>query len=141
MIHCSVRRNDENDDNLMFDTGVFNGDEIVIETEEPVINAATTTKSILVSTNDIDLAQEITLAQALAAMKSAKPKEKDVVQESSENVSTTTTMVNTAKLHSVCYTLINVNEVPAITTPPQQRAKGIAFREPVESTVTTTVPS
>ncbi|GJX39622.1 hypothetical protein Tco_0252925 [Tanacetum coccineum] len=30
---------------------------------------------------------------------------------------------------------------PAITTPPQQRAKGIAFREPVESTITTTVPS
>ncbi|GKE64201.1 hypothetical protein Tco_1518362, partial [Tanacetum coccineum] len=27
------RRNDENDDNLMFDTGVFDGDEIVVETE------------------------------------------------------------------------------------------------------------
>ncbi|GKA75835.1 hypothetical protein Tco_0782213 [Tanacetum coccineum] len=38
------------------------------------------------STYEIDLAQEITLAQALAAMKSAKPKEKDVFQESSENV-------------------------------------------------------
>ncbi|GKC53538.1 hypothetical protein Tco_1076283, partial [Tanacetum coccineum] len=40
------RRNDENDenyDNLMFDTGVFDGDEIVVETEEHVINAATTT--------------------------------------------------------------------------------------------------
>ncbi|GJT38431.1 hypothetical protein Tco_0938296 [Tanacetum coccineum] len=127
------RRNDENDDNLMFDTGVFDGDEIVVETEEPVINAATTTKSIPVSTDEIDLAQEITLAQALAAMKSAKPKEKDVVQESSENVSTATTMVSTATTIVVA--------TPAITTPPQQRAKGIAFREPVESTVTTTVPS
>ncbi|GKA82224.1 hypothetical protein Tco_0788972 [Tanacetum coccineum] len=126
-------RNDENDDNLMFDTGVFDGDEIVVETEEPVINAATTTKSILVSTDEIDLAQEITLAQALAAMKSAKPKEKDVVQESSENVSTATTMVSTATTTVVA--------TPAITTPPQQRAKGIAFREPVESTITTTVPS
>ncbi|GJS35239.1 hypothetical protein Tco_0533621 [Tanacetum coccineum] len=86
------RRNDENDDNLMFDTGVFDGDEIVVETKEP----------------------------------SAKPKEKVMVQESSENVSTTTkTVVAT----------------PVITTPPQQRAKGIAFREPVESTVTTTIPS
>ncbi|GJR23152.1 hypothetical protein Tco_0971679 [Tanacetum coccineum] len=85
------RRNDKNDDNLMFDTGVFDGDEIVVETEEPV------------STYEIDLAQEITLAQALAAIKNAKPKEKYVVQESSEN--------------------------------------GIDFREPVESTVTTTVPS
>ncbi|GJW17534.1 hypothetical protein Tco_0024970 [Tanacetum coccineum] len=101
------RRNGENDDNLMFDTGVFDGDEIVVETEEPMINVATTTKSIPVSIDEIDLAQEITLAQALATMKSAKTKEKDVVQESSEN----------------------------------QRAKGIAFREPVESTVTTTVPS
>ncbi|GJS89238.1 putative ribonuclease H-like domain-containing protein [Tanacetum coccineum] len=89
----TLRRNDENDDNLMFDNGVFDGDEIVLETEEPVINAVTTTKSILVSTDEIDLAQEITLAQALAAMKSAKPKEKDVVQESSENVSTATTTI------------------------------------------------
>ncbi|GKB88252.1 hypothetical protein Tco_0960524, partial [Tanacetum coccineum] len=127
------RRNDENDDNLMFDTGVFDGDEIVVETEEPVINAATTTKSIPVSTDEIDLAQEITLAQALAAMKSAKPKEKDVVQESSENVSTATTMVSTATTTVVA--------TPAITTPPPQRSKGIAFIEPVKSTITTTVPS
>ncbi|GJR80938.1 hypothetical protein Tco_0151723 [Tanacetum coccineum] len=74
----SQRRNDENDDNLMFDTGIFDGDEIVVETEKPVINLATTTKSIAVSTDEIDLAQEITLAQALSAMKSEKPKEKDV---------------------------------------------------------------
>ncbi|GJY43193.1 putative ribonuclease H-like domain-containing protein [Tanacetum coccineum] len=44
------RRNDENDDNLMFDIGVFDGDEIVVETEEPVINAATTTKEHVEST-------------------------------------------------------------------------------------------
>ncbi|GJV40810.1 hypothetical protein Tco_1419250 [Tanacetum coccineum] len=56
--------------------------EIVVETEEPVINAATTTNL----------------------------------------------------LQSVVATL-------AITIPPQQRAKGIAFREPVESTIITTVPS
>ncbi|GJX39502.1 hypothetical protein Tco_0252805 [Tanacetum coccineum] len=115
-----------NDDNLMFDTGVFDGDEIVVETKEHVINATTTTKSIPVSTDEIDLAQEITLAQALAAMKSAKPKEKVVVQESSENVSTATTMVSTA-------TTIVVATI-AITTQPQQRAKEIAFKEPVKST-------
>ncbi|GJV40832.1 hypothetical protein Tco_1419272 [Tanacetum coccineum] len=96
------RKNDDNDDNLMFNTGVFD-------------------------------AQEITLAQALAGMKSAKPKEKDVVQESSENVNTTTTMV------SIATTIVVAT--PVITTPPQQRAKGIAFREPVESAITTTVPS
>ncbi|GJS10702.1 hypothetical protein Tco_0367498, partial [Tanacetum coccineum] len=127
------RRNNETNDNLMFDTGVFDGDDIVVETEEPVINAAITTKSIPVSTDEIDLAQEITLAQALAAMKGAKPQEKDVVQESSKNVSTATTIVSTATTTVVA--------TPAITTPPQQRAKGIAFREHVESTITTTVPS
>ncbi|GKB26889.1 hypothetical protein Tco_0866290 [Tanacetum coccineum] len=66
------RRNDENDDNLMFDSSVFDGDEIVVETKEPVINAATTTKTIPVSTDEIDLAQEITLAQALALSKSVR---------------------------------------------------------------------
>ncbi|GKA68961.1 hypothetical protein Tco_0775025 [Tanacetum coccineum] len=65
--------------------------------------------------------------------KSAKPKEKDVVQKSSENVSIATTMVSTATTIVVA--------TPAITTPPQQRDKGIAFRELVESTITTTVPS
>ncbi|GJS90821.1 hypothetical protein Tco_0773457 [Tanacetum coccineum] len=105
------RRNDENNHNLMFNTSVFDGDEIVVETEEPVINVATTIKSI----------------------PSAKPKEKCLVQESGENVSTATTMVSTATTTVVA--------TPAITTPPQQRAKGIAFREPVESTVTTTFPS
>ncbi|GJS66400.1 hypothetical protein Tco_0680964 [Tanacetum coccineum] len=100
-------RNDETNDNLMFDIGVFDGDEIVVEAEEPVINAATTTN--------------------------AKPQEKDVVQESRENVSTATTMVSTATTIVVA--------TPAITTPPQQRAKGIAFIEPVESTVTTIVSS
>ncbi|GJY39639.1 hypothetical protein Tco_0426003 [Tanacetum coccineum] len=93
------RRNDENDDNLMFDTDVFDGDEIVVEIEEPVINAATTTKSI--------------------------PVRKRLVQESSKNVSTATTMVSTATTTVVA--------TPAITTPPQQRAKLIAFRESVES--------
>ncbi|GKD92630.1 hypothetical protein Tco_1372467 [Tanacetum coccineum] len=100
------RRNDETNDNLMFDTGVFDGDEIVVETEEHVINVATTIKSI---------------------------PEKDVVQELSENVSTATTMVSIATTTVVA--------TPVITTPPQQRDKGITSREPVESTVTTTVPS
>ncbi|GJV71750.1 hypothetical protein Tco_1491745 [Tanacetum coccineum] len=93
------RRNDETNDNLMFDMGVFDGDEIVVETERDVINAA----------------------------------QYKVNLELSENVSTATTMVSTATTTVVA--------TPTITIPPQQRAKGIAFREPVESTVTTTVPS
>ncbi|GJS19540.1 putative ribonuclease H-like domain-containing protein [Tanacetum coccineum] len=41
-----------NDEDLMFDTGVLDGDEVVVETEELVVNAATTTKSIPVSVAD-----------------------------------------------------------------------------------------
>ncbi|GKD36981.1 hypothetical protein Tco_1257188 [Tanacetum coccineum] len=48
-------------------------------------------------------------------------------------VSAATSMVSTATTTVVA--------TPTITVQPQQRAKGIAFREPVESTVTTTVPS
>ncbi|GJZ36117.1 hypothetical protein Tco_0581934 [Tanacetum coccineum] len=77
------RRNDENNDNMMFDIGVFDGDEKVVETKEPVINAAMPTKSI---------------------------PEKDVVQESSKNVSTATIMVSTATIAVVA--------TPVITTPP-----------------------
>ncbi|GJS48976.1 hypothetical protein Tco_0599097 [Tanacetum coccineum] len=62
-------RNDETNDNLMFDIGVFDGDEIVVEAEEPVIML-------------LQLQSHIS--------------EKDVVQESRENVSTATTMVSTA---------------------------------------------
>ncbi|GKF14018.1 hypothetical protein Tco_0055480, partial [Tanacetum coccineum] len=80
-------RNDENDDNLMFDTGVLDGDEVIVETEEPVVNAATTTKSIPISTADlvttagevvttasVEILDELTLAQTLIEIKTAKPK-------------------------------------------------------------------
>ncbi|GJZ84659.1 hypothetical protein Tco_0649998, partial [Tanacetum coccineum] len=76
------------DDNLMFDTSVLDDDKEVIETEEPVISAATTTKSILVSVADpvttanVEVTtasapttiDELTLAQTLIEIKAAKPK-------------------------------------------------------------------
>ncbi|GJZ16344.1 hypothetical protein Tco_0552021 [Tanacetum coccineum] len=73
---------------------------------------------------------------------SAKEREVDTSVEGSaapttinqlKNVSTATTIVSTATT--------TVVDTPAITTPPQQRAKGIAFRELVESTIIITVPS
>ncbi|GJZ15206.1 hypothetical protein Tco_0550883 [Tanacetum coccineum] len=82
-------RNDEtqerNDEDLMFDTDVLNGDEVF---EEPIVNAAKTTSSIPVSTADpvttagevvttasaTTTVDELTLAQTLIEIKAAKPK-------------------------------------------------------------------
>ncbi|GJR80440.1 putative ribonuclease H-like domain-containing protein [Tanacetum coccineum] len=73
-----------NDDNLMFDTGVLEEQEIEFEkvVEEPIVSAATTTKSIPVSTAEavttasasVVIPDELTLAQTLIEIKTAKPK-------------------------------------------------------------------
>ncbi|GJZ41052.1 hypothetical protein Tco_0587938 [Tanacetum coccineum] len=73
-----------NDEDLMFDTGVLNGDEVF---QEPMVNTATTTSSILISAADlvttagevvttasIEIPEELTLAQTLIKIKSTKPK-------------------------------------------------------------------
>ncbi|GJV52758.1 uncharacterized mitochondrial protein-like protein [Tanacetum coccineum] len=58
----------------MFRVHDLDGDEVFVETEEPVVNAATTTSTIPVSSakdlSDVDM----TLAQALSELKSNKPK-------------------------------------------------------------------
>ncbi|GJU09427.1 hypothetical protein Tco_1131823 [Tanacetum coccineum] len=58
----------------MFGMHDLDGDEVFLEIKEPVVNAATTTSTILVSAakdlSDVDM----TLAQALAELKSTKPK-------------------------------------------------------------------
>ncbi|GJT49474.1 hypothetical protein Tco_0975631 [Tanacetum coccineum] len=73
-----------NDDNLKFDTGVLEEQEIKFEkvVEEPVVSVATTTKSIPVSTAEVVttssasvvIPDELTLAQTLIEIKTAKPK-------------------------------------------------------------------
>ncbi|GJX58694.1 hypothetical protein Tco_0290084 [Tanacetum coccineum] len=80
-----------NEDNLMFDTGVLEEQEIEFEkvVEEPVVSVATTTKSIPVSVADpvttagevvttasasVEIPDELTLAQTLIEIKTAKPK-------------------------------------------------------------------
>ncbi|GKB04650.1 hypothetical protein Tco_0832845 [Tanacetum coccineum] len=73
-----------NDEDLMFDTGVLNGDEVF---QEPMVNTATTTSSIPVSAADpvttagevvttasVEIPKELTLDQTLIEIKSAKPK-------------------------------------------------------------------
>ncbi|GKC62701.1 hypothetical protein Tco_1095299, partial [Tanacetum coccineum] len=84
---------ERNDEDLMFDTDVLNGDEVF---EEPIVNAAKTTSSIPVSTADpvttagevvttanvevttasapTTTIDELTLAQTLIEIKVAKPK-------------------------------------------------------------------
>ncbi|GKC23538.1 hypothetical protein Tco_1025688 [Tanacetum coccineum] len=73
-----------NDDNLMFDTGVL--DEQEVKVEKVVSTAKVTTES---ATTTVD---ELTLAQTLIEIKAAKPKVRGVmIQEPSEFTTTTTT--------------------------------------------------
>ncbi|GKB23621.1 hypothetical protein Tco_0863022 [Tanacetum coccineum] len=72
------------DDNLMFDIGVLEEQEIEFEkmVEEPIVSVATTTKSIPVSAAEVvtiananvEVPDELTLAQTLIEIKTAKPK-------------------------------------------------------------------
>ncbi|GKB70376.1 hypothetical protein Tco_0931788 [Tanacetum coccineum] len=63
-----------NDDNLMFDTGVL--DEQEVEVEKVVSTAEVTTKSATTTVN------ELTLAQTLIEIKAAKPKVRGVMMPS-----------------------------------------------------------
>ncbi|GJW91576.1 hypothetical protein Tco_0169129 [Tanacetum coccineum] len=99
------------DDAQMFDTYVFNGEEVfVAEQSEKVVEEVVSTAEVSVAAT-ITI-EEITLAQALAELRSAKPK--IVVQEPVQ--STTTTAPST---------------IP--------KAKSITFRDPGESTTRTTL--
>ncbi|GJS27182.1 putative ribonuclease H-like domain-containing protein [Tanacetum coccineum] len=77
-----------NDDNLMFDIGMLEEQELEFEkVKEPVVSVATTTKSILVSTAEVvtttsvsvEITNELTLAQTLIEIKTAKPKPVTIV--------------------------------------------------------------
>ncbi|GJZ98101.1 hypothetical protein Tco_0670554 [Tanacetum coccineum] len=80
----------KNDDNLMFDTGVL--DEQEVEVKKVVSTAEVTTKSATTTTID-----ELTLTQTLIEIKAAKPKVRGVmIQEPSEFTTTTTTITPAA---------------------------------------------
>ncbi|GJT74346.1 hypothetical protein Tco_1041071 [Tanacetum coccineum] len=99
------------DDAQMFDTNVFNGEEVfVAEQSEKVVEEVVSTAEVSAATTITT--EEITLAQALAELRSAKPKV--MVQEPVQ--STTTTAPST---------------IP--------KAKSITFRDPNESTTRTTL--
>ncbi|GJV47414.1 hypothetical protein Tco_1437626 [Tanacetum coccineum] len=82
----------KNDDNLMFDTGVL--DEQEVKVEKVVSTAEVTTKSATTTTID-----ELTLAQTLIEIKAVKPKVRGVmIQEPSEFTTTTTTTTPTTTI-------------------------------------------
>ncbi|GJW75735.1 hypothetical protein Tco_0135105 [Tanacetum coccineum] len=73
----------------MFEVYDLHGDEVFVETEEPMVNAATTTSTIPVSTATTTV-DELTLAQTLIEIKAAKPKFRGVmIQETSKTTTTT----------------------------------------------------
>ncbi|GJY01050.1 hypothetical protein Tco_0359202 [Tanacetum coccineum] len=75
---------ERNDDNLMFDTNVF--DEQEVKVEKVVSTTKVTTESATTTTVD-----ELTLAQTLKVIKATKPKVRGVmIQEPSEFTTTTT---------------------------------------------------
>ncbi|GKD01092.1 hypothetical protein Tco_1171366 [Tanacetum coccineum] len=108
-----------NDDNKIFDVDALAGEEVfvaeqsgnVVEKVVAVIDAASTIPISAATITDV----EITLAQALAELKSAKPKvDKVVIQEPKQGITTTTPT-----------TIIPVPK------PPQDKGKGIMIEEPV----------
>ncbi|GJW71348.1 hypothetical protein Tco_0128265 [Tanacetum coccineum] len=100
-------------DEEMFDTGVLDGDEVLAEPE--------------VTVKDVNLSvDEVTLAQALAALKSAKVQEKaNVVEEPSESITTTPTLTTTTA----------ATTITAISTRP--KAKGLVIHEEEQATTPT----
>ncbi|GJR79359.1 putative ribonuclease H-like domain-containing protein [Tanacetum coccineum] len=65
----------------MFRVHDLDGDEVFVETKKHVVNAATTTSTISVSAAKDLSDDDMTLAQALAELKTAKPKVKDKGKE------------------------------------------------------------
>ncbi|GKE98750.1 hypothetical protein Tco_0022101, partial [Tanacetum coccineum] len=100
-------------DEEMFDIGVLDGDEVLAEPK--------------VTIKDVNLSvDEVTLAQALVALKSEKVQEKaNVVEEPSESITTTPTLITTA----VATTIIAVSR--------RSRAKGLVIHEEEQATTPT----
>ncbi|GKD37839.1 hypothetical protein Tco_1258046 [Tanacetum coccineum] len=108
----------------MFEVHDLDGDEVFVETEEPVVNAATTTSTIPVCAakdlSDVDM----TLAQALAELKSTKPKA----------ITTATTKTTTAVTRPKAKGLV-IDEQEQASTPitsSKDKGKGIMVEEPLK---------
>ncbi|GJY22266.1 hypothetical protein Tco_0394832 [Tanacetum coccineum] len=102
----------------------LDGDEVFVETEEPMVNDVTTTSTIPVSAakdlSDVD----ITLAQSLAELKSAKPKAVTTA------ATTTTTVVTRPKAKGLVIQKQEQASTP--TTSSKDKGKGIMVEEPLK---------
>ncbi|GKA40923.1 putative ribonuclease H-like domain-containing protein [Tanacetum coccineum] len=139
-----VDETQERNDDLMFNIGDLDDEEVVVAKQsekviEEVVNAAakevtttgitipvstapttfTTTTTNVIIPEEINLAQEITLAQALAAMKSVKPKEKVVIQGPVHGITTTAPTIRPEAKGIV----IQEQEQATISIVPSQKSK------------------
>ncbi|GKB58173.1 putative ribonuclease H-like domain-containing protein [Tanacetum coccineum] len=105
----------------MFGVHDLDGDEVFVETKEHVVNAATTTSTIPVSAakdlSDVDM----TLAQALAELKSTKTK---------ADATTTTTAVTRPKDKGLVIQEQEQSSTPMTSS--KDKGKGIMVEEPLE---------
>ncbi|GJS70836.1 putative ribonuclease H-like domain-containing protein [Tanacetum coccineum] len=118
-------------DSTYFDTDLdifgvhdLDGDEVFVETEEPVVNAATTASIIPVSAAKYLSNVDMTLAQALAELKNAKPKTVTTA------ATTTTTAVTRPKAKGIA-----IQEQEQASTPitsSKDDGKGIMVEEPLK---------
>ncbi|GJS84554.1 hypothetical protein Tco_0751095 [Tanacetum coccineum] len=110
---------------LMLGVHDLHGDQVFVETQEPMVNAATTTSIIPVSvaTATTTTVDELTLAQTLIEIKAAKPKVRGVmIQEPSETTTTTTTPA-----------ALNIQKFLAISTLPPSPLTSYSSPLPVSS--------
>nr|GEW64816.1 hypothetical protein [Tanacetum cinerariifolium] len=119
LVDETQRRNDQN----MFDTGVLDDEEVVVEKEVSITDLVTTTGEVVTTagvevsaatTTPIISIDDITLSKALAALKSTKPMVKEPSVPVSAVSTTSTTITTTIK------------------------AKGIVMQELEETTIRTT---
>ncbi|GKF25071.1 hypothetical protein Tco_0080965, partial [Tanacetum coccineum] len=125
-------------DEDMFGVNDLDGDEVIVEsvdvvqTAEEIVNPAATTVSTastipvsVATTTTVITDVEITLAQALAKLKSAKPNvDKVVIQEPKQGTTTTTLTTTTA-----------ATTITTASTRP--KAKGIVIHEQVQAPIPT----
>ncbi|GJX67920.1 hypothetical protein Tco_0303647 [Tanacetum coccineum] len=130
-------------DEDMFGVNDLEGDEVIVETEvdhEVVVETEVASKDVNLSVD------EVTLAQALAALKSAKPKaDKVMLQEPEQGTITTTTAATTVTAASTRPKAkgLVIHEEEQATTPTvssqqpsqvkvQDKGKGIMVEEPLK---------
>ncbi|GJR62117.1 putative ribonuclease H-like domain-containing protein [Tanacetum coccineum] len=132
-------------DEDMFDTGVFNDEEVFtgqdmaekeVSTADPITTAGevVTTTNVEASTASLTTATitivKLTLAQTLAELKSERPKTKGVVMQEPSETTTTTTVGTTPKAKRLA--IQEQEQVSIPITSLKDKGKGIMVEEPLK---------